>query len=114
MDTIRLSSLRLQATHGCYDHEKKTLQTFIVDVECVLPYLLGTSDDLSETINYEIIRATVFEIFAQPPCNLIETLAVQIAEKLLAREDVSNISVKIAKPDIWEDSLPSVEITRSK
>ncbi len=114
MDTIRLSSLHLQATHGCYDHEKKNSQTFIIDVECTLSYLLGTSDDLSKTLNYEIVRSTVLEIFAQPPLNLIETLAVQIAEKILMMVDVSKVTVKIAKPDIWADSLPSVEVTRIK
>lgn len=114
MDIIRLSSLHLQATHGCYDHEKKTPQTFIVDVECTLPSPLGTSDDLSKTINYEIIRSSVLEVFAQPPLNLIETLSVQIAEKILAAVEVSKVMVKIAKPDIWTDSLPSVEVTRTK
>ncbi len=114
MDTIRLSSLHLQATHGCYEHEKKNAQTFIVDVECVLSEELGTSDDLDKTINYEIIRAIVLEIFAQPPLNLIETLAVQIAEKILSGMAVSKVTVKIAKPDIWDDSLPSVEVTRVK
>ncbi len=114
MDTIRLSSLRLQATHGCYDHEKKNPQTFIVDVECVLSTPLGISDDLSKTINYEIIRSAVLETFAQPPLNLIETLAVQIAEKILSAADVSRVLVKIAKPDIWTDSLPSAEVIRTK
>lgn len=114
MDIIRLSSLRLQATHGCYDHEKKNPQTFIVDVECTLSTPLGTSDDLAKTINYEIIRSVVLETFAQSPLNLIETLAVQIAEKLLSAADVSRALVKIAKPDIWADSLPSVEVTRTK
>jgi dihydroneopterin aldolase len=114
MDTIRLSSLRLQATHGCYDHEKKNPQTFIVDVECALSTPLGTSDDLTKTINYEIIRSVVLETFAQSPLNLIETLAVQIAEKLLIEVTVIGVTVKIAKPDIWADSLPSVEVTRAK
>jgi dihydroneopterin aldolase len=114
MDTIRLSSFRIQATHGCYDHEKKAPQTFIVDIECGLSTQLSASDDLSQTINYEIIRSQVLEIFAQPPLNLIETLAVEIAEKLLATMRISKVIVKIAKPDIWEDALPSVEVTRQK
>lgn len=114
MDTIRLSSLYLQAAHGCYDQEKKNPQTFIVDVECVLSAPLGTSDDLTKTVNYEVIRSTVLETFAQPPLNLIETLAVQIAEKILSVADVSSVTAKIAKPDIWKDSLPSVEVTRIK
>ncbi len=114
MDTIRLSSLHLQAIHGCYDHEKKNPQTFVVDVSCTLPTPLGTSDDLTKTINYEIIRSHILQTFAQPPLNLIETLAVQAAEKILSVADVSSVTVKISKPDIWKDSLPSVEVTRIK
>ncbi len=114
MDIIRLSSLHLQATHGCYDHEKITPQTFVVDVECCLLKQLSACDDLAQTINYEQVRSCVLETFAQPPLNLIETLAVEIAEKLLKDMQVSKVRVRIAKPDIWEDCLPSAEVVRIK
>ncbi|MBP6888888.1 MAG: dihydroneopterin aldolase [Candidatus Pacebacteria bacterium] len=114
MDTIRLSNITLQAAHGCYDHEKKTPQTFVIDVECRLKTALDTGDLLEKTLNYEDIRSLTQHIFAQPPHNLIETLAVQIAEKLMEIDLVSEVRVKIAKPDVWEDCVPSVEVLRIK
>ncbi len=114
MDTIRLSNITLQATHGCYDHEKKNQQTFIIDIECRLKTVLDTSDLLDKTLNYEDIRSLTQHIFAQPPYNLIETLAVQIAERLLEVDMVSEVRVKIAKPDVWTDCAPSVEVMRTK
>lgn len=114
MDTVRLSNITLQATHGCYDHEKLTPQTFIVDVECLLNKALDTSDELSKTLNYEDVRTIVFDTFSQRPVNLIETLAVEMAEKIVRLELVKSVKVRIAKPDIWKDALPSVDVMRGK
>ncbi len=114
MDTIRLSNITLQAAHGCYEHEKNNQQTFVIDIECKLRDVLDTSDHLDTTLNYEDMRSLAHRIFSQPPCNLIETLSVQIANELLEIDLVQEVSVKIAKPDVWGDCIPSVEVTRAK
>lgn len=113
-DTIHLSSITISAKHGCYEDEKQTPQTFLVDITCPLLYRFDKSDDLEKTLNYEQLRDIVREVFALPPRNLIETLAVEIAERVLGETIAERVTIKIKKPGVWQDCLPSVEITRQK
>ncbi len=100
------------ATHGYYDNEKIHPQKFIVNVACEIDEPLNDSDQLGKVVNYENLRAAVFNVFEQPPLNLIETLANQIAAQVLHLPKVASVSVRISKPEIWKDSLPEIEIYR--
>ena len=113
-DLIKLNNIQIRATHGCYENEKIHPQNFVVHVVCETDGALDDSDLLHRTINYENIRAIVFKVFEQPPVNLIETLANQIAAKVLMLDKVFSVEVRINKPEIWKDALPEVHIYRSK
>lgn len=111
-DIIRLTNIELSATHGCYENEKVHPQKFVVDIVCETENMLDGSDMLHRTINYENLRAIVFSVFEQPPVNLIETLANQIAERVLKLDHVASVTTTIKKPEIWKDALPEIEIYR--
>lgn len=112
-DLLKLNNIQIRATHGCYESEKIHPQNFVVHVICQIDGALDDSDLLHHTINYENLRAIVFKVFEQPPLNLIETLANQIAAQVLMLDKVFSVEVRINKPEIWKDALPEVHIYRS-
>lgn len=100
MGTIRLTGLRARGYHGVLAHERATGQTFLVDV--VLEVDLdpaAATDDVAETVNYAEVAAAVERIITGDPVNLIETLAVTMADIVLAEfAKVTSVEVTVHKP----------------
>lgn len=102
--------------HGVFPEERREGQPFVVDV--VLEFTLETrTDDLRDTVNYAEVAADVESVVTGEPRNLIETVAGDIAERLLARGRVERVTVTVHKPQA-PISQPfgdvSVTICRSK
>ena len=115
MDTVYLKNYVVVAKHGYYKEEHAKAQRFIVSVEVTCDVKsAGGSDDLTETLNYEFIRASVHDILMKSPHDLIESLAEEIAEVVLTHPKGSAVKVDISKPDIWNDCIPGVIIQRVK
>ena len=115
MDTVYLKNYVVVAKHGYYKEEHSKAQRFVVSVvaSCDVRQA-GASDKLTETLNYELIRKAVHEILMKSPHDLIESLAEDIACAILQYEKVASVEVDIAKPDVWNDCVPGVTITRKK
>lgn len=84
-DRIEILGIRGFGFHGVLTEERAQGQEFLVDV------VLGTqidraaaSDDLTHTINYADVATHVHEHITGEPVDLIETLAVRIADDALA------------------------------
>ena len=101
-DRIILSKMVFEGRHGVTDGERAKAQPFEVDVEIHLDTRpAGLADDLSKTVDYadafEICRSVV----EGPSRRLIETIAEEIAQKLLARSEslgASEVVVRVRKP----------------
>ena len=100
-DKIFLKGLAFYGHHGVSPHEKALGQRFIVDItlECdARP--AGLSDDLSDAVDYipayEIVKAVV----EGESKDLIESVAEDIAAQILAKLNVSAVSVTIKKPEV--------------
>lgn len=79
--TISLTGLRFFAYHGLYEEEKKTGNQFEIDLMVSYVPSSGTITDISDTINY----VSLYELLKkemQQPRGLLETLAMEIAEKI--------------------------------
>lgn len=115
MDTVYLKNYVVTAKHGYYKEEHTKAQRFVVSVIATCDtHVAGVTDDLTETLNYELIRSIVHDILMKSPHDLIESLAEEIAKSVLAYERVSSVEVDISKPDVWSDCIPGVKITRKK
>ncbi|WP_265443275.1 2-amino-4-hydroxy-6-hydroxymethyldihydropteridine diphosphokinase [Flexivirga meconopsidis] len=122
-DRITLTGIAVTTPHGVLDHEKHQPQRFFVDVviECDLSGA-GLSDDLDRTISYAEVAQDVERIMTQPPVDLIETLAEQVAAAVLARPAAEAVEVTVHKPDAPAGVLfsrvglagPSVSIRREQ
>ncbi len=100
MDFIRLKNLRFFAYHGVLEEEAQSGQQFEVDVElgCDLSHA-GATDDLSRTCDYAAIYQIVAEIVESQRFNLIETLAEEIASRILDWFPMVIVKVTVRKPE---------------
>jgi 7,8-dihydroneopterin aldolase/epimerase/oxygenase len=115
MDKIFLREYTVVAKHGYYKEEHEKPQRFVVSITAVCDvHQAGKSDDLTETLNYEILRKIVNDVLIRSPYNLLESLAEEMANALLQHPKAASVEVEIAKPDVWGDCSPGVSIVRGR
>lgn len=115
MDRVFIENYTLIAKHGYYKEEHSKPQRFVVSVYAdVNKNASGESDALADTFNYEVIRKVVSEVIMGGHHDLLESLAEDIAKRILNNNLVTKVEVKITKPDIWGDCQPGVQIVRKK
>jgi dihydroneopterin aldolase len=114
MDIVFIENCTVEAKHGYYKEEHSKSQRFVVSIYAHMDTKkAGETDDLKQTLNYEHLRMYIYEVLAQSPHDLIESLAEEIAVKVLTH-NVSKVEVEIRKPDVWTDSSPGIKIVRTK
>lgn len=98
-DRIALTGLRVHGRHGVFAHEKRDGQQFLVDIIAWLDLTpAATSDQLAETVDYGGLADLAAEIVGGEPCDLIETVAARIADRVLADQRVQRVEVTVHKP----------------
>jgi len=98
-DRIELSGLTVRGHHGVFDHERRDGQDFRLDLTVWADQrAAAASDDLADTVDYGALAQTAAEIIAGPPRDLIETVAAEIAEAVLAEPRITAVQVRLHKP----------------
>lgn len=82
--TIIVKGLEFYAYHGFTDEEQRIGHRYRVDLEVDLVAGAGNSDDLADTVDYGLICARLVEAGTATQYRLMEHLAVQSAEAMLA------------------------------
>lgn len=118
LDTITLTGVRAEGTHGVLDFEHTQPQPFVVDVRMsVDTTAAAASDDLTKTVDYGQIANRIVAVIEGEHVDLIETLAQRIADKILLTWQVRRVEVTVHKPDA-PIQVPfadvAVTITRSR
>lgn len=99
-DRIELRGLVVRGHHGVFDHERRDGQDFVVDVTLWIDLVeAAASDDLSDTFDYGVLAQRAADIVAGPARNLIETVAGEIADDVMADSRVHAVEVVVHKPD---------------
>lgn len=81
IQTVALKEVKFYAFHGFYPEEQLTGNQFSVDVEVTfMPK--GDSEDLGETVNYEVINS-IIRTEMQNTQKLLETVVSNIINQLL-------------------------------
>ena len=80
---IEIAGITLQGRHGVLDHERRDGQAFVFDVELELDE--PAEDDIDATVDYRDVVACVREISDGQAFQLLESLAVAVAEELKRR-----------------------------
>lgn len=98
-DRIVLQGLTVRGRHGVFDYEKRDGQDFVIDVTVWMDLApAARDDDLAATLDYGALAEMTRVIVAGPPRDLIETVAVDIAEQALRRWPVDAVEVTVHKP----------------
>ena len=98
-DRIELRGLTVRGHHGVFDHERRDGQDFVVDITVWIDLAAAAaSDDLADTLDYGGLAQRAADIVAGPPRNLIETVAGEIADDVMADERVHAVEVVVHKP----------------
>ncbi len=104
---IELHGLELRALHGVLAEERRDGQRFLFDVELDVGEEAARSDRIEDAVDYRAVAAVVREISDERAHHLLESLAVAVADALLARFPVERVAVRVRKPDVVLD--PPVE-----
>lgn len=113
MHTIYIRDLRVSAIHGYYSFEKEKPQSFVVSIYADVDDW-SHDDKLEETLNYESVRSVAITVLLESPKNLLETLADNIATRVLEYAQVISCKVTLEKSKIFDDCVPGITLTKMK
>jgi len=98
MDRIELLGMSFEGRHGVRDAERERAQEFRVDVEVEADLEgAGRSDRLDDTVDYTKVRAAAKDVIEGPSRKLLESLATEIAQRVLDLPRVEAVTVRVTK-----------------
>ncbi|MCW2749169.1 MAG: folB [Aeromicrobium sp.] len=118
LDRIDLRGITAHGHHGLFDFERENGQTFVVDVGLGLDLGPAARDhDLTKSVNYNTLAEGVHAAIVNDPVDLIETVALRIADMCLAEDSVQWVSVTVHKPEApitvpFDDVTVTIERSR--
>lgn len=117
-DRIEIRGLRLEAVHGVDDEERRAPQPLEVDLDLHLSLSEAAAhDELSRTADYAAAVEAALSVVGGAPRHLLETLAADVAEAVLADRRVAAVTVAVRKlrpPVPHQLGSAGVRITRRR
>lgn len=114
-DAIHIAQLELSAHIGVPDEERAAPQrlTANLTIEPARDFS-ALGDDLANTVDYFAVCRAVQELAVERPRRLIETLAEEIAEVVLAHFAVTAVEVELRKYILPDTAFVAVRLRREK
>ncbi len=116
MGLLTIKNLVFYGYHGVQDFEKELGGRFEVDVQIRYPFHRAAGEDsLHKAVDYQQVYAVVEAMVTGPKYHLIETLADHIADALVDKFDVEEVTVVLRKKKVPIDAVldyVEVEVTR--
>lgn len=116
MDRVRIQNMSFYGHHGVDAAERDLGGRFHVDVELGLDLCAaGASDEIADTVDYKAVYDLVAQIQGANRFRLLEAFAHAIAEAILTRFAVEEVTVRVRKSSVPLGGLidyAEVEITR--
>lgn len=114
-DTIEIRRLRVSTHIGVPDEERAEAQILWITVRLIPSQGFdGLADDIARTIDYHAVALEIQAFAASRPRNLIETLAVEIADRLLDKHPLESIAVTIEKHILPDTECVAVHVERRR
>ncbi len=93
---LELHGLEIFGRHGVLDEERLEGQVFLFDVELEVDE--PASDRVEDAVDYRLVADRVREVSDAGPFDLIETLAVAVADALVGTFPAERAKVRVRKP----------------
>ncbi|MCL4405062.1 dihydroneopterin aldolase [Patescibacteria group bacterium] len=114
MDYIHITGLFFRGKHGIGEAERKVEQEFSIEVKLGFDTTkAAASDKLADTIDYSAVRNEIRDVIEGPSRYLVETLAEDIARRILSDKRIKSAEVTIKKTAVWDNGAPGVTILRN-
>jgi FolB domain-containing protein len=113
---ISLKNLRTKALIGVYDWEQEKKQNIVINLIVRLSdEKSGATDELGDTLDYEMLQNGIIELVQSRPFKLIERMAQEILMMILDHPLIDYAKVEVDKPGALNycDSV-SVQIEKYK
>lgn len=115
MDVIRIVDLEVHYHVGVPDAERARAQRLLLGVAMEHDFReAAQADDLRHTINYFAVSQRLLRLGEGRSWRLIETLAADLAELVLAEFGARRVTVEVKKFILPEARHVAVEVTRSQ
>ena len=113
-DVVFVKGLKVEAVIGVYEWERAITQPLLIDIALETDISRAAiSDDVNDALNYKAVCDDVSAWCQAIKAQLLEHLAGQIADKLLAKYSCHKITLSVAKPTaIKQADAVGVQITR--
>lgn len=106
MDIIFLNEVKVQTKLGVPAWERMVAQTIVLDIEIAMPNSNSCkTDQIDDTIDYGTVLAKIRERLTTKSFQLVEALAEDLCQMVMADFGTPWIKIKVAKPGI----LPGVK-----
>ena len=112
-DRIVVSYLELSSRIGVPEVEREHPQRLTVSLVIQPAHgFAGLNDDLDKTVNYSAVCRMVRELAGARSRRLIETLACEIADAVLAQFDCTSVEVELRKYILPDTEYVAVRLAR--
>ncbi len=115
MDKIVIKDLEVDALIGVTDSERAQPQRLLITVELERDLTeAGRRDAEASTTRYDIVADLVRKMVTERPRKLVEAVAHEIAEAILARQLADTVTVEVKKFSIPRSQYVSIQIRRTQ
>lgn len=113
MGAIRIRGIRAYGRFGTDPGERERRQAIEIDVTAEIDFgAAAERDDLAETLDYAALRDRLVRIVSTRSHALLERLASDLLEAVLADPRVTFARISLSKPEILDGATPSVTLER--
>jgi dihydroneopterin aldolase len=101
LDKIAIQGINVLGHHGVDEAERKVGQRLVIDVEMYLDLRTAIArDDIHHTVNYERVCNLVEKVSGDEEFLLLESLASELADRILDRFGPECVVVRVRKTDL--------------
>ena len=115
MSRISIVDLEIHCSVGLTDEERAAPQRLLVTIDINFDFSSAAlSDRIEKTINYHTVAQRILKFGEGRNWKLIEKLAANLADMILAEFRPQEVTVEVKKFPIPEAAYVSVALTRSR
>ena len=113
-DVVFVKGLKVEAVIGVYDWERAINQPILIDIALETDISrAAVSDEVKDALNYKAVCDDVSAWCKEIQAELLEYLAGQLADRLIANYTCKTVTLSVAKPTaIVQADAVGVQITR--